>query len=224
MLTTVNRPVDYARVCQLSSISCPGGTVSITAKPRTPSDGSLPRRDLILREAAKMFAARGFHGVGIDDIGAAAGISGPAVYRHFASKEALLAEMLTSISQRLLVGGAARVSTATSPLDALDELIDFQVAFALDEPELIVVHDRDLASLPARQRHNVRRLQREYVEVWVDVVRSVRPQAPEAEARAAVHAVFGLINSTPHSAVVASRGSVAAILRRMAVAALLSIP
>ncbi len=198
--------------------------MSITARARTPSEGPVPRRDLILREAAKMFAARGFHGVGIDDIGAAAGISGPAVYRHFANKEALLGEMLTGISRHLLTGAAARVTATTDPLDALYELIDFQVRFALDEPELIVVHDRDLASLPAPSRHDVRRLQREYVEVWVDVVRSIRPKAREAQARAAVHAVFGLINSTPHSAVVASRETVAAILRQMAVAALLSIP
>jgi len=198
--------------------------VSITAGARTSREGPMPRRDLILREAARMFAARGFHGVGIDDIGAAAGISGPAFYRHFASKEALLAEMLTGVSQRLLAGGVERAGVAADPVDALHRLVDFQVAFALDEPELIVVHDRDLASLPTAGRHEVRRLQREYVEVWVDVVRRVRPEAPESSARAAVHAVFGLINSTPHSAVVASRATVAAILGKMAVAALLSIP
>jgi AcrR family transcriptional regulator len=198
--------------------------VSITARARTARGGDLPRRDLILREAARMFAARGFHGVGIDDIGAAAGISGPAVYRHFAGKEALLAEMLTGISQRLLAGGLERAAAAADPLDALHRLVDFQVAFALDEPELIVVHDRDLASLPKAGQHDVRRLQREYVEVWVDVVRQVRPEAPESSARAAVHAVFGLINSTPHSAVVASRATVAAVLRKMSVAALLAVP
>ena len=69
------------------------------------------RREQILSAAAELFARYGFHGVGIDDIGAAVGISGPALYRHFRSKDAMLAEMLTGISERLLVGGRQRVTT-----------------------------------------------------------------------------------------------------------------
>ena len=54
---------------------------------------SAPRRELLLRAAADLFAARGFHDVGMDDIGAAAGITGPGVYRHFASQQALLEDL-----------------------------------------------------------------------------------------------------------------------------------
>ena len=56
----------------------------------TSSTAALPRRELLLQSAADLFATKGYHAVGIDDIGAAAGISGPGVYRHFASKQALL--------------------------------------------------------------------------------------------------------------------------------------
>ena len=61
-----------------------------------------PPREQILREAARLFAERGFHGVGVDEIGAAVGISGPGLYRHFAGKDAMLAELLVGISGRLL--------------------------------------------------------------------------------------------------------------------------
>ncbi|MBS9746049.1 helix-turn-helix transcriptional regulator, partial [Pseudomonas aeruginosa] len=44
------------------------------------------RRDQILATAAELFAARGFHGVSVADLGAACGISGPALYKHFPSK------------------------------------------------------------------------------------------------------------------------------------------
>src|SRR3954462_3729937 len=63
------------------------------------------RREQILSEAARLFAARGFHGVGVDEIGAAVGISGPGLYRHFAGKDAMLAELLVGISGQLLTGG-----------------------------------------------------------------------------------------------------------------------
>ncbi|MGA8847058.1 MAG: helix-turn-helix domain-containing protein, partial [Nocardioides sp.] len=56
------------------------------------------RREQILSTAATLFARRGFHGVSVVDIGAACGVSGPALYKHFASKDQILAEMLVSIS------------------------------------------------------------------------------------------------------------------------------
>src|ERR1044071_6122185 len=90
------------------------------------------RRDQILAAAAELFARHGFHGVGIDDIGSAVGISGPALYRHFRSKDAMLGEMLTSISEVLLEGGLARADRAGAPGATLAELVRFQVDFALD--------------------------------------------------------------------------------------------
>ncbi|GAB3900977.1 hypothetical protein GCM10027612_63580 [Microbispora bryophytorum subsp. camponoti] len=68
---------------------------------RTVKTPTRNRRAEILEAAAGLFAARGFHGVSIEDIGAAVGISGPALYRHFSGKEALLTEMLLDISERL---------------------------------------------------------------------------------------------------------------------------
>lgn len=180
------------------------------------------RREAILDEAAKLFADRGFHGVGVDDIGASVGISGPGIYRHFASKDSMLAEMLVRISERLLAEGTARAGAALDSLTALDALIGWHIEFALANPALIVVHDRDLAHVAEPDRRRVRRLQRRYVEVWVDVLRRLDPARTEQAARAAAHAVFGLLNSTPHSAQSLPRQEMAALLHRMAAAALLA--
>jgi len=177
------------------------------------------RREQILAAAAGLFAQRGFHGVSIDDLGAAVGISGPAIYRHFPSKEAMLRDMLVGISERLLAEGGRRVRLADGPQAALRALVGWHVEFALTEPALITVQERALASLAEADQQYVRRLQRRYVETWVDVIVAVVPAADEAAARAAAHAVFGLINSTPHSALL-DTGAMAALLERMALAAL----
>jgi len=179
------------------------------------------RREQILAAAAGLFAQRGFHGVSIDDLGAAVGISGPAIYRHFPSKEAMLRDMLVGISERLLAEGRRRVMQAGAPDAALRALVGWHVEFALTEPALITVQERALASLAEADQQHVRRLQRRYVETWVDVIVAVVPTTDEAVARAAAHAVFGLINSTPHSALL-NRDAMAALLRRMALAALTS--
>lgn len=181
--------------------------------------GRVPtRREQILAAAADLFARHGFHGVGIDDIGAAVGVSGPALYRHFRSKDAMLGEMLTSISEVLLAGGQER-RDANEPADVLGELIRFQVDFALDNPALITVQERNLGNLTEPDRRRVRALQRRYVEVWVQAIRDTAPSVDEPTARAAAHAVFGLINSTPHSRHL-GRDGMATMLREMALGAL----
>jgi AcrR family transcriptional regulator len=178
------------------------------------------RREQILQAAAQLFAERGSRAVGVDDVGAAVGVTGPAIYRHFASKDAMLAEMLLRISERLLAGGSERVAAAgTGAEGQLRALIAFQVDFALDNPALITVQDRDLGTLADADAAQVRRLQRRYVEVWVAVLARAHPGADAAACRARAHAIFGLINSTPHSAGRLSRPAMAALLGDMAWAA-----
>ncbi|MEU0540102.1 TetR/AcrR family transcriptional regulator [Nocardia sp. NPDC005978] len=193
-------------------------TSSDTVAPTRREQLKAQRRQQLLEAGARLIADRGFLGMRLDDLGAAAGISGPAVYRHFPNKEALLVELLVGISQRLLEGGRAVSAAADSPAAALDALIDFHLDFTLGEPELIRIQDRDLENLPEGARRQVRRTQRQYVEVWVAVLRDLHPELPEATARVQAHATFGLMNSTPHSAPPATRAR--PILRRMASAAL----
>ncbi|MEY9213159.1 TetR family transcriptional regulator [Thermobifida halotolerans] len=188
------------------------------AEPR----GGATRRAAILRAAAELFAARGFRGVSIEELGRAVGTSGPALYRHFPGKEALLAAILVDISERLLREGAARVAAHPDPADALDALLRGHIAFALDEPEFITVHDRELHNVPPEPQRRVRRLQRGYVEQWVAVLARLRPDTPEPVLRAALHAMFGLLNSTPHSAGELGRDQMADLLFAMARAALLA--
>ena len=175
------------------------------------------RREQILAVAAQLFARHGFHGVSIADLGAAVGVSGPALYRHFPGKEALLAEMLVGISEHLLAGGQARAAASDDPREVLAALVEFQADFALREPELIVVQDRDLANLPAATRRQVRQLQRTYVEIWVDTLRRLHPHLPADAARVAAHGAFGLLNSTPHTG---RAPHTTELLRRMAHTAL----
>ena len=179
----------------------------------------LSRRDQILATAAELFAARGFHGVSVADLGAACGISGPALYKHFVSKDAVLAEMLVSISQELLDVGRDRVSSAPDAPAALGALIDWHVDFALRHRPLIVVQDRDWQSLPIEARERVRSLQREYVDLWAAQLRLVHPGLDLEAARAMSHAAFGLINSTPHSGLLPDV-SMHDLLRQMALGAL----
>jgi len=89
------------------------------------------RRAQILDTAARLFADRGFHGVSVAELGAACGISGPALYKHFPSKDAMLAEMLVDISEELLRVARARARAARDARSALVAMVSWHVEFAL---------------------------------------------------------------------------------------------
>ena len=116
------------------------------------------------------------------------------------------------------------VAANDSPTARLEALVRFHVDFALTDADVIRVQDRDLASLSDEDRHTVRRLQREYVELWMAVLADIHPARSEADLRVRAHACFGLINSTPHSVrrvrAAPADSTVRGILETMASAAL----
>ena len=197
---------------------------------RDPRGSPETRKQQILAAAAERFAERGFHGVSIDELGAATGITGPALYRYFSSKEAVLAELLVGISEVLVqeaeacVASVSRSSPASASAsdsgseDTVLELIRSHVRFALDHPELIRIHNRDLMSLRKTERDRVRRLQRRYIEIWVAALRRAQKSLDRQSALIRVRAVFGLINSTPYITA-SSRPRVEHELELMALAA-----
>jgi AcrR family transcriptional regulator len=198
--------------------------VTVDQQPRTgpPAPRRRTRRDEILEIAVGLFASRGYHGVSMDDIGSAAGVTGPALYHHFAGKEAMLVAALIPVSEGLLRGGKDRVARHLGDARAaLADLIDFHVEFALENPAVIAVHLHELDRLPEEPRRQIRRLQRLYVEEWVTVLGIVRPELSAGEARVLAHSAFGLMNSTPFLGGEVDRDRRAALLREATVHALM---
>ncbi|WP_309066488.1 TetR/AcrR family transcriptional regulator [Microbacterium sp.] len=194
-------------------------TTPVTARDRAKAE----RTDAILRAAAQLFALRGYSGVSLEEIGTAVGVSGPAVYRHFSGKQALLGAVLIKVSLDLVEGGRAVAASVADDEERMRELIRFHVGFALGNPDVIRVQDRDLPHLSEEDGAQVRRLQREYIDIWIAALAPVQPVAQD-ELRLRVQACFGLINSTPHSTrqAMRSKGTTAAVLASMAYAALIA--
>ena len=191
---------------------------TVTTRERAKAD----RRSALLHSAAALFAERGFERVSLEDLGAAVGVSGPAVYRHFANKQAVLAALLIDVSRELVAGADSVIESSADATSTLRSLIAFHVDFALSNADVIVVQDRDLDSLGTPDRDVVRSLQRGYIEAWVGVLAANHPATSTAELRIRARATFGLINSTPHSARTSPKAAVRTLLESMALAALTS--
>ena len=152
-------------------------------------------RAALIDATAALVAERGFHSVGITEIGAAAGVSGAAIYRHFANKDDLLVAVFERVVGELITGARSAIASTASPSVALRRLIAAHVTFALEHADVIRVYEQEAHNLPVVERKRVRRQQRSYAQLWREAVERVRPAWTAPEATAAVHAVFGLINS-----------------------------
>lgn len=153
------------------------------------------RRERLLTATANLVAERGYHQVGVDEIGAAAGVSGAAIYRHFSGKHELLVAVIERAVGALMAEARRIVDAAPTPAAAIEGLIDAHVRFALTETALITVYDQEAHNLEDSARRRLRRQQRAYTELWIDALEAAAPACPRESLATAVHGVFGLINS-----------------------------
>jgi AcrR family transcriptional regulator len=182
----------------------------------------VPRRERLLEEAARLFSTRGFHAVGIDDIGAAAGISGPGVYRHFASKQALLEALCDRAMTRMLDGARQINAAEDDPYSALQALVDLHVAFTVSERPLIGVWVREARSLSDDVRRSLRNRMRAYEQQWLQVLSLLRDDLTADEVAVVTGSTLAMLNGTAFASPVVGPDELARHLRRMALAALLA--
>jgi AcrR family transcriptional regulator len=153
------------------------------------------RRLELINAAARLFASRSYYAVTVDDIGEALGLSGPALYRHFPSKEALLVAVFDQVIQQQSERLHDTLADAGDPRAALESMVRSHVDFAVEQRENMAVWRQEFHHLPEADSWRLRRAQRLYVEEWVHIVHELRPELNDAGVRALVHGVLGLLQS-----------------------------
>lgn len=154
------------------------------------------RRARILGAAAELAALRGFHSVGMAEIGAQAGIVGSGIYRHFDSKSAVLVAVLDQGMDRLAHRASEIVSQAPDDRTALSGLVRDHIEVAVSERDMLATYHREVHNLPEDDRRRLRRRQRHYLEDWVHVLAPLRPDLADGELRLTVQAAIGAVQST----------------------------
>ena len=199
------------------------GAAPRAAAHRTRTTKGARRREAILAAAARLFRERGFRATSLDDIGGAAGVSGPAIYRYFASKHELLSRLIedAAVAWRETVDEV--LSQDTPPLVTLERLIDAAVALQLESGNLRVVYYQELRSLDDEARRRLARIDRVTMAEWVHLLCEVRPGLTDDEARAAVVMVDGLLRSVASFHTSLDLEQLAAVMKRMAIGGLMAL-
>ncbi|WP_116204720.1 TetR/AcrR family transcriptional regulator [Amycolatopsis circi] len=193
----------------------------------SPSRAASPRssrRQTLIKVAGELFHERAFDAVTTEMIGARAGVTGPALYRHFSSKQALLIAVLEDPLKDLLANARETAAEVTDPRKALEAMIDYHVTRSLQNVPSTLVFLKNEHNVPEEERHRMRRMMRLYAEEWSALVERLRPDLSDAQNRVLTHAVFSMINSIPQFNSGLDAESVATTIRTAAINALLIQP
>ena len=155
---------------------------------------SVLRRQTILETAGRLFAERGYANVGVDDIGEAAGVTGPAIYYYFSSKQAVLAALFENGLVGILQDAEAASAEGDPRVAALD-LIERHVARALKDRATSRLTLTSFDALPEEDVPRLRALQHRYMTYWVDLIGKLDPESDRSERRARAIALLGMLNA-----------------------------
>jgi AcrR family transcriptional regulator len=140
----------------------------ILSTPR-PDELSESKR-MIMEVAAKLFADRGFGGVGISEVGEAAGFGKGALYYHIKSKEDLLFNIMTVYMVELINAARAIEINGASVPDRVRALSrSFMEIMFASRPEMTVCF-REVHALNEEKRKGVLGLHAEYQDLWMRVL------------------------------------------------------
>ncbi len=167
----------------------PGTVDAMTTVER--DDARPTRREELLLGALALFREKGYHATGINDIGAAVGVSGPAIYRHFASKDELLAEAIMAGARQIAAATRDALAEDRVPGEALEELARAYVGLAIANRDMMAVYLLEARHLPTDQRRPIGRSVRRFRQAWSDLLLRARPELDERQADSLVrHVMF----------------------------------
>lgn len=149
---------------------------------RTPVRRPRNRKAQLADAAAELFRKHGYHQVSVNDIASAAGVTGPAVYRHFRGKQDILAHVLLTGMDTFGLVTERALATQGTPAEQLTALLRAVAALAVDRREITALWRWEGRHLAEADRTKIRHRGGELIAQWGIALRDVRPTLSLADA------------------------------------------
>ncbi len=159
----------------------------------------LEQRGKILRAAATLIAAEGYHGMSMRSLAKASGHSLANVYNYFTSKEDILFALQKEAFETLLEATGAALADVPEAVGRLYCFISHHVHYFVEHPEVMRILVLEAASLPEERRRVVRRVKEQYFEIGRRIARDLiekggRQLEDDAELERITYSLFGMLN------------------------------
>ena len=190
--------------------------------PAVDADARSSRAEVILREAARLFAERGYQSTTINHIGEASGITGPGVYRHFESKQDILMALIERSARAFAQRAGSFLDQLGNRNDLLRQLVDLNVEWILVDRELAAAYWLEIRTFDAAAKARLADLENEYLHVWQRALGHLRPELSVSDANAIAESVYWLMRSTAFYDGELDRDRFSLLLTRMALGAIMA--
>lgn len=183
----------------------------------------ISRREELIVQAVRLFWESGYHGVTMEDIGAAAGIAGPSVYKHYDGKADVLRAAVRRLGERLLATVEGLGPVPADPALAAERvglLVGRYVEAVVADRGLVATFQTEVHNLPDRDRAEARRMVSTYAKHWAEAVAAALPGRGEPEIRIRIYAAFAVVNDSVRTRSLAEQADVAGKLVAVALAVL----
>ena len=176
-------------------------TSSPRLQPRAPAKRGRPsRRADIFAAALRLFRKQGFHATSLNDIGAAAGVAGTAIYAHCKTKQTLLTDAIAEGADRIRQGMVDALADETqSPAARLERLTRAYVEVVLENADMNACYVLEARYLGDTARGRLVRGERGLRKLWEDALLALRPELSSDQARVMVQmAIFAVVALCVH--------------------------
>ncbi|MBH0777662.1 TetR/AcrR family transcriptional regulator [Nocardia bovistercoris] len=178
---------------------------------RRPKD----RKVQIVRAAARAFSERGYYPVGVDEIAAEVGISGPALYRHFANKYALLVAAAEEGARHLLDVARAADDSTLDPEPRLDALIKSLCEHTIEIRREAGLYRWERRYLEREDRVRIRKIYDDLNATVAAPIARLRPDTPPEDIAMLAASVLSAVASISAHRTALSGAKLLPLMRRM---------
>jgi TetR/AcrR family transcriptional regulator, cholesterol catabolism regulator len=148
----------------------------------------------ILRQAAVVFAEKGYHRASIRDISRATGVSLSGLYYYVKSKEELLYEIQDHCFGTVLENAERLLEGEEDPARRLRLFVENHLRFFVNNMQEMKVLSHEAEALTGEYRDRVNRTKRRYTELCMGILRALAPGDSRIDLRVATFALFGMLN------------------------------
>lgn len=113
------------------------------------SDDKTSRKQIILKEAARLFREKGYIASNLRELAKRAGIQGGSIYHHFGSKQEILFQLMDNTMTDMVTSLSAELEGINDPEEQLCRLMRFHISYNVCGPDETYITDDELRNLNA---------------------------------------------------------------------------
>lgn len=182
-----------------------------------PNSRPRDRARTLLTVAERLFAERGYRAVSVNDIAKAAGITGPALYRHFPSKQALFAQVLMAGLDALQEAtDAALDADGIAPTERLHAVTEAIATLSVERRNAATLWRWRGDELSSDDRDHVIKRGTELITSWARVLHPHRPELSRSDAQLLCLAALNVCGSVAVHRTRMPKGRYVAVLSAVA--------